>query len=69
MFRLEWGNIADGYILIGEYSTQGEMLIAIKTRIEQIKFKSYYMRGWETSDGYTMCDYGSHTNFFRYKRI
>lgn len=67
MFNLYWGNSADGYIFIGEYIDREAMRIAINNYIDRLKFRSYYMRGWEVSDGYTMCDYGSHTNFFRYK--
>ena len=69
MLSLYWGNSVDGYNLIGEYVSQEAMQIAMNDYIKRLNFKSYYMRGWETGGEYTMCDYGSHTNFFRYKTV
>ena len=32
-------------------------------------FKSYYGRQWKDDSGYTVVDFGSHIQFYRFKRI
>lgn len=36
----------------------------INKYLKEIDFKSYYMRVWQSKEGYTILDYGSHVNFF-----
>jgi hypothetical protein len=67
MIKLYWGNLEDGYKEIGECIDQKELNLLIMDYLNLLNFKSYYSRGWETEDGFTMCDYGSHVNFFKYK--
>ena len=67
MYKLYWGNYSSGYSLIGEYKNRKSMSSAMNEYLKEIKFKNYYFRQWNDDEGFTMCDYGSHTNFFKFK--
>jgi hypothetical protein len=67
MIKLYWGDCIDGYKEIGEYKNQKELSVAINEYLKSLNFKSYYSRHWVDDDGFTMCDYGSHVDFFKYK--
>ena len=67
MIKLYWGNSGDGYKEIGKYKTHKELTRAMNEYLKYLKFKNYYYRQWVNDEGFTMCDYGSHINFFKYK--
>jgi len=66
MFTLERSS-KDGYILYKDnIKTEEEVMRIISRTIEQEGFKSFYFRAMHYDD-YVVIDYGSHSNFFRYK--
>jgi hypothetical protein len=67
VFKLYWGNSEDGYSDIGSYENDAELSNAMEEYLKYLKFKNYYYRQWVNDEGFTMCDYGSHINFFKYK--
>lgn len=67
MIKLYWGNSEDGYNKIGEYKNDEELTGAMNEYLDYLRFKNRYYRYWVNDDGFTMCDYGSHINFFKFK--
>lgn len=67
MIKLYWGNSGDGYNEIGVYKNHKELTEAMNEYLKHIKFKNYYYRQYINDEGFTMCDYGSHINFFKFK--
>lgn len=44
--------------------TEQEINKAMMEHITNHRIKSFYQRYWDTPEGYTVVDYGSHSNFF-----
>jgi hypothetical protein len=49
--------------------TEDQVFQVVKEILEKEKYEVYYYRQWNYDDGYSYIDYGSHSNFFRYKLI
>ena len=58
----EWEHIDD-------FETEDDMWKEMKRFWKECGFTSYYQRGWLTEDGYTMIDFGSHYQFYKYKEV
>ena len=67
MIKLYWGNDDGGYKKIGERENHKELNLLMIEHLKFLNFKSYYSRHWVNDEGFTMCDYGSHVDFFKYK--
>ena len=52
------------YILLLEDCTESQAMTKKKQFLDDHNFKSYYTRIWNTQDGNTHYDVGSHTEFF-----
>ena len=59
-------NIYHNTTKIGEAVDQESAMNVMNAYLDQIKFKSYYMRMWDDGEKITV-DYGSHYNFFYIK--
>ena len=52
------------YILLLNNCTKAQAMVKMHQFLDEHNFKSYYTRCWNTSDGNTHYDVGSHTEFF-----
>lgn len=65
-FLLQGSTFADSKP-IAMRETEQEIYKAMSDYIKNYRIKSYYQRAWHEpslADGYTVIDYGSHSNFF-----
>lgn len=66
MIKLVWGSTREGEDL-GTFNGSDTDTIwkRIQEKLEELNFKSHYMRSWtDPVTGDKLYDYGSHTNFF-----
>jgi hypothetical protein len=52
---------------IGRYDSKEKAMEAMMLLLNLERYNVYYSRSWEDDDGWTIVDYGSHRDFFRYK--
>ena len=71
MYRLEYinENGNKGWELIANFRTEKDMNKNISDFLKKHNFKSYYSRQWVCENGYTMIDFGSHSQFYRFKKF
>jgi hypothetical protein len=64
--RGRYGN-SGNFKTIGTYEDQKKAMDAMRALLALERYEVFYMRSWEDDDGWTIIDYGSHSDFFRYK--
>jgi hypothetical protein len=57
----------NNFKVIGEYPNEEKLRQATTLLLKLENYTVYYTRSWKDDDGYSYMDYGSHTDFFRYK--
>lgn len=64
MYELYFGH-SDNPSFIGEYESSEKVRLAIKNKVKEIHFKSYYWNvSFHPENFYIRIDYGSHVKFF-----
>lgn len=51
---------------IGRYDSEEKAMEAMMLLLNRERYEVHYSRRWQ-DDGWTIVDYGSHRDFFRYK--
>jgi len=71
MFRLEYinRNTTNEWEFIGDFDEEKDMNKNIADFFTKHEYKSYYQRHWVDEDGWNMIDFGSHSQFYRYKEL
>ncbi len=67
-FTIERGNHGN-FKSVCSALKEDQVFQVVKEILEKENFEVYYYRQYTYTDGYTYIDYGSHTNFFRYKLV
>jgi hypothetical protein len=52
---------------IGMYDSEEKAMEAMMLLLNRERYEVHYSRRWQDDDGWTIVDYGSHRDFFRYK--
>jgi hypothetical protein len=68
IYTIERGS-SDNFKVVCSALTEDQVFQVVKEILEKEKYKVYYYRRWNYDDGYSYIDYGSHSNFFRYKLV
>jgi hypothetical protein len=67
VFQLEQGNLKNGFQII-QIVDANDMFQIVRNVMKASNVDSIVIRQWQQAE-YTYMDYGSHTDFFRYKAI
>jgi hypothetical protein len=68
-YEIYRGNDRNGYKYVCSVKLEDGVWPVAKEILKKENFEVFYTRSWNHDDGYTYIDYGSHSDFFRYKLV